>query len=83
MIIGIIFFCFLIYEIYCVIQNDHLRKEKQKEWEPYRHKPSWDKEKDQYEKDVEELEWTVKNPNFIPTDLNDISLYKNKDRDNK
>ena len=39
-VLGILFLCFLIYEIFCMIQNDQIRKEEKKKWDPYRYKKS-------------------------------------------
>lgn len=73
MIFGILFFGFLIYEIYCVIQNEQERKQRRKEWEPYHRKPHVISEE---EKDKQELEAVVMNTAFMPADLNNTRIHQ-------
>lgn len=68
-VIGILFLGLVIYVIYSQIETDRIRKEKQKQWEPY-HGKRQDK-KDVYREALDEMMLQASSPYYTPGDLPD------------
>lgn len=68
-VIGILGLGFFIYVIYCLIQQEQIRKEERRKWEPYH--PKRPEKKDEYKEALDEMLMQASSPYYSPGDLPD------------
>ena len=68
-VIGILFLALVGYVIYCLMQQEQIRKEDRRKWEPYHSKKS--EQKDDYKKALDEMLINASSPYYTPGNLPD------------